>query len=78
MRAMIYYNADGSINSIIAGDGPPTGKAKMQAGERSVEIDVPDVPSNIDSNELAQRIMDIAQNNVVDVKSVAPRLSKKP
>lgn len=78
MRATIYYNADGSINSIIAGDGPPTGKAKMQAGERSVEIDVPDVPSNIDSNELAKRIMDIAQNNVIDVKSVAPRLANKP
>ncbi len=78
MRAMIYYNADGSINSIIAGDGPPTGKANMQAGERSVEIDVPDVPSNIDSHELAERTMDIVQNNVIDVESVTPRLAKKP
>jgi hypothetical protein len=78
MRATIYYNADGSISSIIAGNGPPLGKAKMQAGERSVEIDVPDVPPNIDSNELAKRIMDIAQNNIIDVKSVAPRLAKKP
>jgi hypothetical protein len=77
MRTTIYYNADGSINSIIAGDAP-SGKAQMQGGERSVEIDVPGITPDIEGNELAKRIMDIAQNQVVDVKSAAPRLAKKP
>jgi hypothetical protein len=78
MRATVYYNADGSISSIIAGSGPTSGKASMQSGVRAVEIDVPDIKPDIDSSELAKRINDIAQNQVIDVKSPAPRLAKKP
>jgi hypothetical protein len=49
----------------------------MSAGEQHIEIDRPNIPSNLDSAELARQIADIAENYVVDVKSVSPGLIKK-
>ena len=77
MRLTIYYNADGSINSISGGGVVPIEKATMPAGEQRIEIDLPHIASNMGSAELVKRITDIADNYVVDVKSGSRGLLKK-
>jgi hypothetical protein len=77
MRANIYYNPDGSINSIIAGNQPASGKADVGAGERNIEIQIPDIAPDIDSGDLSKRLIDIAENQIVDIASAGPQLRKR-
>jgi hypothetical protein len=78
MRLTLIHDANGKISTVIArsASAGPAGRATMPAGERATEIDAPDITPH-DNKKLADLLNDIVDNQVVDVKSAAPRLARK-
>ena len=76
MRLTLIHDSNGKISTVIAGSGP-AGRASLGAGERSTEVDAPEIKPDLDDKKLSELLNDIVDNQMVDVKSAAPRLAKK-
>ncbi|MFB7469998.1 hypothetical protein [Kitasatospora sp. NPDC056184] len=68
MRVSVVHDEQGFISALVASPpGAPVARLRPQAGERVTELDVPEVSTDGDPQEVVGRLTDVVENYRVDL-----------